>query len=279
MKFIVWGDSKGKHNGINKKALNSILKVAKNLVPEPEFMVMCGDTVAGGCDEETLIVQLLNLKNIIDDYYPRLRCLPVIGNHEVNIEPEDDRFEKILNQFYYKLKPDGVLENYNKSVYYIDFENTRIIVLNSFHPGATHKITSEQLSWLQDISYNCNKNKLLFVHSPAYPTGAHLGKCLDLYPESRDIFWETIVKCDIDLVFCGHEHNYSRRLVKGYFKDIYQIISGGAGEKLKNKYKSKKGVIVPPIAVYHFLIVDVEDEYIKVCAINNKGRKIDEFII
>ena len=31
MKFIVWGDSKGKHNGINKKALNSILKVVVKL--------------------------------------------------------------------------------------------------------------------------------------------------------------------------------------------------------------------------------------------------------
>lgn len=281
MKFIVWGDSKGKENGINKKALNSVLKEAKKVLPSPEFMVMCGDTVAGGNDEEKLILQLMDLKEIIDKYYIDIELIPVIGNHEVNIEPIDDRFEKVIENFYYKLKPEGVLENFNKSVYYKDFDNTRIIVLNSFRPNETHKVGKEQIAWMKEIASNCNKNKILFVHSPAYPTGAHLGHCLDLYPQDRDDFWEAVEKCDIDLVICGHEHNYSRRLIKSSYnnKDIYQIISCGAGEKLKNKYHSKSGVVVAPIAVYHFLIINVDKSSIKLCAITNKGRKIDEFII
>lgn len=108
-----------------------------------------------------------------------------------------------------------------------------------------------------------------------------LKEAKNLYPQDRDDFWEAVEKCDIDLVICGHEHNYSRRLIKSSYnnKDIYQIISGGAGEKLKNKYHSKSGVVVAPIAVYHFLIINVDKSSIKLCAITNKGRKIDEFII
>ena len=50
-------------------------------------------------------------------------------------------------------------------------------------------------------------------------------------------------------------------------------------DKNKDKYKDKKGVIVPPIAVYHFVIVDIESDCIRVSAISTKGKKLDEFTI
>lgn len=193
----------------------------------------------------------------------------------MNIVPLDDSFEKILQQFYYNLSPNDSLKHYNQTVYYKDFYNTRIIVLNSFHPKEIHKISASQISWLKNITYNCDKYKIVFIHSPAYPTGAHLGHCLDLYPELRDKLWQTLVECNIDIFFSGHEHNYSRRIID----NIPQIITGGAGEKLKSKYKSKEGIIVAPIAVHHFLVVDVNNDYIKIKAITNKGNKIDEFIL
>lgn len=282
MRFIVFGDSKGKENGINKKVLNSIMKETSKLNPEPEFIVMCGDTVAGSNKEEILKSQLIDLKNIIEKYHPGKPLVPVVGNHEVNITPEDDRFEKIFSEFYDNLIPnDTSLENYNKTVYYIDFNDTRIIVINSFHYGEIHKISKAQLNWLQEKASDCNKNKLLFVHSPAFPTGAHLSHCLDLYPNDRDDFLKTVEKCNINIIFSGHEHNYSRRIINNTFDNgyIYQVITGGAGEKLRDKYKSKKGVVVSPIAAYHFLVVDVEIDYIKVTAITSKGKKIDEFKI
>ncbi|MGN0144041.1 MAG: metallophosphoesterase family protein [Clostridium sp.] len=279
MRFVIWGDSKGKENGINKKVLNSLMASISKLNPKPEFMVMLGDTVAGNIDEEVLIRQLFDLNDIINSHIPDIFLIPVIGNHEVNNIPLDDTYEKIISQFYYNLKPDGFLENYNKSVYYKDFENTRIIVLNSFHPGEIHRISDKQLNWLENTACKCDKNKLVFVHSPAYPTGAHIGHCLDLYPDARNKFWQSIEKSNIDIVFSGHEHNYSRRRINKYpSRDyIYQIITGGAGEKLRNKYKSRHGVIVPPKAVYHFLIADVEDKCMRVSAFAYNGKKIDEF--
>lgn len=282
MRFVIWGDSKGKENGINKKVLNSIMSRISKLDPKPDCMIMLGDTVAGSNDEEILIKQLFDLKDIIDKYTPHIKLIPVIGNHEVNINPNDDIYEKILSQFYYNLNPDGFLENYNKSVYYKDFNDTRIIILNSHHPNEIHKISSAQLDWVQNTACSdCDKNKLLFVHSPAYPTGAHLGHCLDLYPEDRNRFWKTVENCKIDTVFCGHEHNYSRRRIKNSNDDsyIYQIITGGAGEKLRNKYKSTNGVIVPPNAIFHFLIADTADKEINIQAITYRGKKFDEFKI
>lgn len=279
MRFVIWGDSKGKDNGINKKVLHSIMHRISTLTPAPKCMIMLGDTVAGNLDEKILIKQLFDLKDIINQYTPQIKLVPVIGNHEVNINPENDVYEKILRQFYNDLNPDGSLEGYNNSVYYKDFENVRIIVLNSHHPGEIHKVSTLQLKWLENTACNTDNKKFIFVHSPAYPTGAHIGHCQDLYPESRNEFWKTVEKSNIDMVFCGHEHNYSRRKIKNPLTNnyIYQIITGGAGEKLKNKYKSKAGVIVPPIAVFHFLILDTDSQEVHVQALTYKGKKIDDF--
>ena len=287
MRFIVFGDSKGKKNGINEKVLKSIMNETCKLKPEPQFIVMCGDTVAGGCKEEILSFQLNRLRSIIEKYHPNKPLIPVVGNHEVNIEPTDDRFEKVFSRFYNDLNPDEFLDGYNKTVYYMDFGDTRLIVLNAFHYGSTHKIGKDQLNWFEAKASQCKKNKLVFIHSPAFPTGAHLGHCLDLYPEYRDDFWKIVDKYGIDIVFSGHEHNYSRRIIDNSFsttkysykRSINQVIAGGGGEKLRDKYKSKDGIVVAPIDVYHFLVVDVETDYINVCAISSKGKKIDEFKI
>lgn len=283
MRFIVFADSKGKKNGVNEKVLKNILSETCKLNPSPEFIVICGDAVAGSPQEEVLAFQLINFKNIIEQYHPNKPIIPVVGNHEVNITPIDDRFEKILCQVYNSLIPNDYLDVYNKTVYYMDFNDTRLLVINSFHHGKILKITNKQLNWFEEKASEFKKNKFVFVHAPAFPTGAHLGHSLDLYPNCRDAFWEIVDKCNIDIVFSGHEHNYSRRIIDNsnfnYIRSAYQIITGGGGEKLRDKYNSKKGVVIDPINVYHFLVVDVESHYTKVSAISSKGKKIDEFSI
>ena len=67
--------------------------------------------------------------------------------------------------------------------------------------------------------------------------------------------------------------------IKSIENEKSTIISGGAGEKLRNKYNSKNGVIIPPIAVYHFVVMDLLPNTIEVSAIDLKGKILDEFII
>ena len=282
MRFVIWGDSKGKDNGINKKVLNAIMSRISKLNPKPEFMVMLGDTVKGSLNKELLKKQLVDLNNIINRYTPGITLLPVIGNHEVNIMPKDDEFEKVVLNFYCNLNPLSSLKTYNNTVYCKDFNNIRIIVLNSHHPNEIHQICDSQLSWLEQITADCTKKKLLFIHSPLFPTGAHIDHCLDLYPEKRDALLETLKKAKIDIIFCGHEHNYSRRIITSNYDTtdgIFQIITGGAGEKLRDKYKSKKNVLVPPIAKFHFLVCDYNENILKISAVSTKVKILDSFKI
>jgi 3',5'-cyclic-AMP phosphodiesterase len=285
LRFIVFGDSKDKDHAVNESVLNKLMNQASKLTPEPDFIVVCGDSVAGNEKEEILTAQLQKFRRLIEKYFPNKLLMPVIGNHEVNKDPADDRYERAFSQVYSDLGPHEFLQGYNKTVYCMDFENVKLIILNSFHFGSIHRIDREQLLWLQEITASDKRFKIAFIHSPAFPTGAHLGNCLDRYPEDRDKFWQLVDSCGIDIVFSGHEHNYSRRMIdssfssdnKAYTRNVYQIITGGGGEKLKHKFRSKEGVLVPPVDEYHFVVVDIEPEGIKVTAINIKGKTLDEF--
>ncbi len=278
MRFVIFSDTKGKDNGINKKVLTKLLTETAKLNPEPDLIVLGGDNVAGSEDTSILTAQLQYLKNLIDSHCPGIPLIPVIGNHEVNNNPMDSRYEVIFNKSYGDSLPSTALEGYNKTVFYIDYGDTRYIVLNAFHFGEIQKITQKQLLWFLEAASVDIRNKLVFVHSPAFPTGAHFGHCLDLYPECRDTFWRIAEDCNIDIIFSGHEHNYSTRKI-GYTRQVYQVISGGGGEKLKNKLKSKKGLMTGPIAKYHFVIVDITSNGMVVTAVNCDGKAIDKLTI
>lgn len=278
MRFIILSDSKGKDNGINKNILMKLLKKTCNLTPEPEFIILCGDSVAGSSKEEELTFQLQGLRNLIEKYHMGKQLIPVIGNHEVNNEPKDDRYERVFSKIYGDTLPNTYLDGYNRTVFYVDYEDTRLIILNAFHFEEINRIVKNQLSWFERVASSDIKNKIVFVHSPAFPTGAHLGHCLDTYPEDRDAFWKIVQNCNIDLVFSGHEHNYSRRKLD-YRNDAYQIITGGSGEKLRHKFEDRKGVVIAPIAKYHFVIVDIISDGISVSAISYEGKVLDNFKI
>jgi predicted phosphodiesterase len=149
MRFIILSDSKGKENGINKKVLTKLLKETSKLTPKPDHIVLCGDNVAGSNVEEVLTTQLQDLRSLIEKYHHGKTLIPVIGNHEVNNDPEDDRFEKIFSKIYNDMLPDTYLDGYNSTVFYEDYEDTRFIVLNAFHFGEKHRIVKNSFPGLK----------------------------------------------------------------------------------------------------------------------------------
>ena len=91
------------------------------------------------------------------------------------------------------------------------------------------------------------------------------------------------------MVFCGHEHNYTRRHINSDFNEtingqafkfnklVYQVTTGTFGAPLYKGYTDKKNVDVPPIPEYHFAIVDVNESKVKVTVYNLDGKIIDHF--
>lgn len=285
--FVVLSDSKGKEDGMNKEILKKLLVQIKKLVVKPRFIAILGDSVAGSEDPYILRDQLLKFKALVGSNFPGVPIIPVFGNHEAGQGSISILPEKVYSSMYNELSPDEELINYNKTVYYKDFGSLRIIVLNCVHCGSRNKVPDDQLQWLEHAAGQTNKHKILLIHKPPYPTGAHLNNCLDIYPEDRDKLWSIIDECGIDIVLCGHEHNYSRKLIDASFnteshtfnRQIYQVTTGGGGEKLKDSLKSKKGVVVKPKAKYHFMLVTVSEKELYFKAISMEGKTLDDFVL
>lgn len=287
MRLILFGDSKGKDNGINAKVLNGIIKEIKKLKPLPDYIIHLGDMTAGNDDMIKLRGMLLKFKNVFTDKEICNTFIPVFGNHEEGENPQDNTSEGVFGEVFKDLLSDGELSGYNRTVYFKDIDSSRLIILNSCHFSEEHRILGEQLKWLANAMAVTRDFKIVFVHIPAFPTGAHLGTSMDLYPEVRDRFWSIMDENRVDIVFSGHEHNYSRRVINDslstekykFNNEIYQIITGGGGEKLRDKYKSRAGVVVPPIASNHFVVIDILGKKLSIKAQDLKGNIIDEFQI
>lgn len=279
VRFVIFGDTKGKESGINKKVLERILERVKEFSKQPDFFVSLGDSIAGSSKLHVHRTQMKEFNIIIKKWFPGALLLPVVGNHEVNNEPKDETYEKIFKEEYLTFRQHGVLSNFNNTSYYMDLSYCRFIVLNCYHYGQIRKITDEQLEWFKEISQEHKKFKIVFIHCPPCPTGAHDGTCLDEFKDLRDSFLKTAEKNKIDIIFAGHEHNYSRREIEGLSSKVHQIVSGGGGEKLRSSFTSKNGVVVPPIAHYHFVVVDMQESSIKLQAVTIEGKTIDDFII
>lgn len=284
MRLIVLGDSKGKKNGVNEEVLRKLLKQIKALNPQPDYIIHLGDLTAGSDNRIKLRSLFEGFRNIFAAMNIKNTIIPVFGNHEGGENPRDYSSELVFRETFNDFLPDGELEGYNSTVYYKDLDNTRLVVLNSCHFHEENKITGEQLIWFRNALAVKRDFKIVFVHIPPYPTGAHYGTSLDLYPEYRNEFWSVVDENRVDIVLAGHEHNYSRRIINDNFStdrfkfnnQIYQIISGGGGEKLRDKYKSKTGVKIPPIAKYHFIVIDILDKTLVLKARDSEGKIIDE---
>jgi 3',5'-cyclic-AMP phosphodiesterase len=279
VRFVIFGDTKGKDKGINTKVLERIMSSIRKLDLKPDFFVVLGDTVAGSEDLTVHKRQLEGFKGFVNSYFPRTLILPVIGNHEVNNLPVDDIFERLVKDVYINFRQHGSLENYNNTAFHMDLSYCRCIVLNCYHKGEIRKITNEQLEWFKKISSIDKKFKIVFLHCPPFPTGAHLGTCLDEFTESRDEFFNIACNNKIDIIFAGHEHNYSRTIIDSGRNKLYQVVSGGGGEKLRDSFKCKNKVIVPPKALYHFIVGEMDHESIKLKAVSIEGKIIDDFEI
>jgi predicted MPP superfamily phosphohydrolase len=283
-RFVFIADTRGDYNGVNKTALTKILQLIKALTPQPEYIIVGGDLVGGNKDTTIYKSQLQTFKTIMSAYYPMNIILPAFGNHE-NVGNVNNTHEKIFGDIFNEFSKASALKGYNNTVYYVDDANVRLIILNSDYQGESEEIIKGQLDWLKSSTKTGNKIiKFVFVHEPPYPTGSHVGSSLDVYPTKRDQFWQVIDNNNVMALFCGHEHNYSRRIIDKSFSPLYtravnQIIAGTAGAPVYTAYTSKKGVVVPPNPVYHFSIIDVGQSSTTIKVISIDSKVIDEFTL
>lgn len=282
-RFVVMADSRGSSNGVNTTELGIIMSRIAALSPQPKFILFPGDMINGSSNVyATVSSQLQTWKNTVSAYYGISSIYPGVGNHETN-NGASYAAETAFHDIFPEFSVNDQLAGYNKTVYLFDYDNSRFIMLNSNHVGYNHKIDATQRAWLTP-KLSGKTHCFVFCHEPAYPIGPHYGSSLDVNPSDRDAFWQIADNANITLFFCGHEHNYNRRLIDttfnaAYHNDIYQVTTGTCGAPFEYGTTDMRNVITGPIYQYHFAVVDVSGDDVTVHVYQDNMTQLDYFTV
>ena len=117
----------------------------------------------------------------------------------------------------------GGVASGNPAYYSYDYGNVHFISLDSYGTVASKKMydtTGAQALWLKaDLAANTKRWIVAYWHHPPYTMGSH-NSDLEFFDlgEVRSKFIRILERYKVDLILCGHSHDYERsKLMKGHY--------------------------------------------------------------
>jgi len=184
--FIYFGDAQ---NDI-KSMWSRVVREAYADVPRAAFLLHAGDLVNNANSDAEWGEWFYAASHI----HRTISCIATPGNHEYS----DGALSKHWRPTFAfpKNGPKGLEE----TVYTIDYQNIRIISLNSMRQ------VEEQKRWLTDaLSDNKNQWTIITFHFPIFSASADRDN-----PDMRNLWQPVFDRFKVDLVLQGHDHTYAR---------------------------------------------------------------------
>ncbi len=189
--FIYFGDAQNQIRSLWSRAIRSAILES----PKARFMIHAGDLVNHGESDDEW-EQWFDAAGWLFAMVP---SMPAAGNHEYRNKKAG---AKILSPYWRPqfTLPENGIEDLIETVYYIDYQRTRIIILNS------NRKAEEQAQWLEKIlEQNPNNWTVIAFHHPIHAS------VYDPHENKHAKLWKPIFeKYNVDLVLQGHEHIYAR---------------------------------------------------------------------
>jgi predicted phosphodiesterase len=240
------------------------LAVAKQMVKQREkspfgFVLMLGDNIYESGDRKYI-------KSRFEDPYKDLldadvKFYAVLGNHDI--------IKGIGFQTNYKNFNMGGKRYYHFSKGTEDEKN-----LIEFFALDSNAMTPTQLKWLEDaLKASKARWKVAFCHHSIYSSARMHKPYLELRRQLEPLY----VKYGVNVVFSGHAHCYERvKPQKGV-----QYFSEGASGEIKRRTLDRKSPLFAAgeDAVNSFLIVEANENEMKVEAISADGKMLDSHTI
>jgi len=178
---------------------------------------------------------------IFDVFQPTLRqtvAWSTLGNHETYGPQIDGQFAYFHIFSMPTAGEGGGVPSGTQNYYSFDYGNIHFVCLDS--ELSSRQPGGPMLEWLQeDLAANTNDWAIAFWHSPPYSKGSHDSDYLfDNFGnliEMRENIVPILESYGVDLVLCGHSHNYERSfLLNGHYGfsgslDPSMILDAGSG--------------------------------------------------
>ncbi len=256
--FIVFGDS-----GTGNQ--NQLSVAAQMLRVKPDLGLITGDIVyPNGAWKDYDAKYFRPYRDMIASV-----CFyPAPGNHDYHTK----RGKPYLDNFFLpKDNPEG-----SEKYYSFDYANAHFVSIDSNLPmhGAEE---TKQFDWLgKDLSSTRKTWKFVFLHHPPYSASLHGG--------DRDIrgrYCPVFEKYSVDIVFCGHDHNYQRTVRINQFvpdkEGVIYVVTGGGGGRLYGVEHREWTAFAKK--TFHFVHVKIKDATLQLSAIDSDGKTFDELAL
>lgn len=246
--FVAYGDTRTRHE-VHRRVVAAILKA------EPDFVLHTGDLVADGDDPAQWPVFFSIEKELLN----KAAFFPAPGNHERGSRLYYDAFD--LRVPYYSF----------------DWGSAHFSVLNSdlgnVSPSQAEReaFWNQQLRWLERDLKAAEKSDLRFamMHHPVISAVSWRQKGTAVLSALMPLF----EKYRVQVVFCGHDHNYQHHLKNG----VHYVVTGGGGAPLYAVDAPIPGVTRKAERVENFVKVRVDGAKASFEAFRPDGSLIERF--
>jgi len=250
-RFVAYGDSRG-NDKVRKQVAKSIRE------EKPEFVVHSGDLVSSGTNLNEWVPEFFEPAS---EYTGAAALWPALGNHEQG------------SAWYFTMM---ALPN-NERWYSFDWADAHFVVLDSnvaMTPG------SRQYRWLEeDLAKTEKRWRFVTFHHPAFSSGHHGKLGEDGLPKEKPMrdaakyILPLGKKYNVALFFWGHDHIYERSVKDG----LGCITTGGGGAPVYTISEGRNPYSVVAKDVFHYCVVDVNGDRLKLTAKTPEGDIVDEF--
>ena len=166
-----------------------------------------------------------------DNLLKKYPLFPAPGNHDYHdIEFSAAVAQKTHGVAYYQdfSVPEngesGGVPSHAQAFYSFDIGNAHFLSLDSYgkedNQYRLYDTAGPQVQWIKkDLEANTNKTWVIaYWHHPPFTMGSHNSDNETELVRIRENFIRILERYGVDLVLCGHSHNYERsRLMKGYY--------------------------------------------------------------
>jgi Calcineurin-like phosphoesterase len=117
----------------------------------------------------------------------------------------------------------GGVPSGNEAYYSFDIGDVHFLSLDSYGEETNTRLydtLGAQVTWIKaDLAANTKRWVVAYWHHPPYTKGSHNSDNEGELISMRENFIRILERYGVDLVICGHSHNYERSyLLKGYYK-------------------------------------------------------------
>jgi len=218
-----------------------------------DFLVLTGDLAY---DDGTLAQLENNVFGVYRDMMSAIPFFPASGNHDYHTD-DAAPFREVFALF-----ENGGAKGLERW-YSFDWGPVHVVVLD------TEKVGEPQTAWLaDDLAASDSQFTVVVLHRPPFSSGSHGSS------EGVRAAFVPLFEGRVDLVLAGHDHHYERT---EEMDGVTYIVTGGGGIGTRGVGESDFTAV--SIQVAHFVHVMVEDDEMRVVAVDAMGEPFDGVVI